>query len=330
MQLTVIMPAYNAGPFIREAINSLLNQTFSDFELWIIDDASTDSTLEIISSFSDARIKVFKNQINQGRDRIVNEFVKNILSPFFTITDADDVSHPIRFQEQLKLLLNEPALVMCGTSYTAVDEQGLSIRTIQLSEDYQNILENMEKHPQFHGPTTIMRKEVIDSFRPFYREGFFDTYSDTDHCCRIAGRFKSINISKPLYYYRIVSNSMSRKEITPYRLNVYRLIHQLHLQRKEKGVDLLEENNFSAFEKIKSKIVHRYSDSHFHRHLAFYYLYWGFARTSIRHIWKACNVNPLNPKNSAALLYIIFRNGLFYLNRRLNKKHYQELINHTK
>ena len=118
------MPAYNAAPFIKEAVDSLLNQTFTDFELWIVDDGSTDSTKEWIESFNDHRIKKIFYTENRGRVVVCNEVAKEITTEFFTITDADDVSHPTRFQKQMDLLISKPELMMCGTSFMAMDERG--------------------------------------------------------------------------------------------------------------------------------------------------------------------------------------------------------------
>ena len=120
-RLTILMPAFNAAPYIEEAIKSLLLQSFSDFELWIINDASTDETYGIVKSFQDPRIKIINNEINQGRVRTINRLVKEIQSPYFTVTDADDASHPRRLEKQVELLERDPNLMMCGTSFWAMD-----------------------------------------------------------------------------------------------------------------------------------------------------------------------------------------------------------------
>ncbi|MFM7856975.1 MAG: glycosyltransferase family 2 protein, partial [Flammeovirgaceae bacterium] len=99
--LTIVMPVYNAAPFVHEAVESILSQTFQDFELWIIDDASTDDSLAILMSFKDLRIKLRKNPTHLGRLVTVNAVVPDIVSPYFTITDADDVSHPKRLEKQI-------------------------------------------------------------------------------------------------------------------------------------------------------------------------------------------------------------------------------------
>src|SRR5882672_2791678 len=132
--LTIIMPVYNASAFIREAVESILHQTFQDFELWIVDDASSDNSLAIARSLQDlagSRIKIFTNSVNQGRVRIVNNLVKEISSPYFTVTDADDISHPQRLEKQIRFLESHPDYVMCGTSHWAVDENGFLVREIK-------------------------------------------------------------------------------------------------------------------------------------------------------------------------------------------------------
>ncbi|MEQ9412629.1 MAG: glycosyltransferase family A protein, partial [Cyclobacteriaceae bacterium] len=99
-RLTIIMPAYNAAKYIGEAVESILNQTFPDFQLWIIDDGSTDGTRQVIEEIDDVRLsKIYHNE-NRGRVEVVNEAISKIQTEFFTITDADDVSHPSRLEKQ--------------------------------------------------------------------------------------------------------------------------------------------------------------------------------------------------------------------------------------
>lgn len=99
-QLTLIMPAFNAAPFIEEAIESLLHQTFTDFELWLADDGSTDATRAKMNLFQDSRIKRFYFNENRGRVVRMNEMVPLVETDYVGITDADDVSHPSRLQNK--------------------------------------------------------------------------------------------------------------------------------------------------------------------------------------------------------------------------------------
>ena len=142
-QLTILMPAFNAALYMVEAVDSLLNQTFEDFELWIIDDGSKDSTRQIIEAFSDIRVKKYYFEQNRGRVLLINEFVKKVTTEFFTVTDADDISHPQRLQLQMDLFKKDAELMMCGTSYAAMDDKGFLFRELRLPADYKQVYEQM-------------------------------------------------------------------------------------------------------------------------------------------------------------------------------------------
>jgi glycosyltransferase involved in cell wall biosynthesis len=322
------MPAYNAAKYISEAVNSLLNQTFSDFELWIIDDASTDETPAIIKSFNDARIKLFTNTTNLRRVRTINKFVKDIQTPFFTVTDADDISHPTRLEKQIRLLERDSSLMMCGTSFWAVDEGGFLVRNMKLLTDVNQLREKSLLQSQFLGPTTVMRREVLEAFPHFYREYFIDNHADADLSGQIVDKFPSTNVLESLYFYRILKSSVTRKKVTVRNLNLHRLMGHLSQQRREKGLDCLQRNTPAEADNFLSDVQKEYDQdpSFFFRHQAFFHLYWGLADLSFVNILNAIGAKPLKIKNWLALPYIVLRIGMFYLNRVVNKRHYIELI----
>jgi glycosyltransferase involved in cell wall biosynthesis len=322
------MPAFNAAQYISEAVNSLLNQTFSDFELWIIDDASTDETPIIIQSFNDARIKLFTNPTNLRRVRTINKFVKDIQSPFFTVTDSDDISHPARLEKQIRLLERDSSLMMCGTSFWAVDEGGFLVRNMKLLTDINQLREMSLQQPQFWGPITVMRREVLDAFPYFYREYFIDNHADADLSGLIVDKFPCTNLPESLYFYRILKSSVTRKKVTVRNLNLHRLMGHLSQQRRETGVDCLQRNAPQEADNFLNNVQKEYDQdpSFFFRHQAFFHLYWGLTDLSFANILRALGTRPLKIKNWLCLLYIVFQIGMFCLSRRLNKIHFGELI----
>ena len=130
--LSIIMPAYNAAPYIQEAIDSILNQTFTDFEFFISDDGSTDDTRRIIDSYSDPRIKALHNTTNLGKTGTVNKLFKLTQSKFITVHDADDISHPNRFTKQIGKLVEDEELLLCGTAFCTVDSDGFILEKNQM------------------------------------------------------------------------------------------------------------------------------------------------------------------------------------------------------
>jgi len=113
--LTVAMPTYNAEKHIGEAINSVLNQTFEDFELLIINDGSLDHTLEIISSYKDTRIRLIDLEKNKGIAHCRNLALQEARGEFIAWTDSDDLNEPTRFEKQIYFLQHNPDFGGCGT-----------------------------------------------------------------------------------------------------------------------------------------------------------------------------------------------------------------------
>ena len=102
--VTVFMAAYNAAQFIEKSIQSILNQTFNDFELLIVDDGSTDNTLEIIRSFTDDRITIIENKINRGLIYTRNLAIQYARGTYLAIQDSDDISLPNRLERQFEII----------------------------------------------------------------------------------------------------------------------------------------------------------------------------------------------------------------------------------
>ena len=122
--ISVLMPAYNAEKYIGEAIESVLNQTFKDFELIVVNDGSTDRTEEIILSFSDPRIRYVKNEKNIGVISTRNKSVDLATGKYCALLDADDISLPQRFETQLRFFEKNPDYVLCGSWAYIIDNKG--------------------------------------------------------------------------------------------------------------------------------------------------------------------------------------------------------------
>lgn len=122
--ISVIMPAYNAEKYIRTAIDSILSQTYSNFEFLICDDASTDGTLQIINEFKDKRIRVIRHTVNCGIVSTLNELIELSSGSLIARMDADDISLPNRLGKQANYLNVNNSLVMVGTQYAQIDNRG--------------------------------------------------------------------------------------------------------------------------------------------------------------------------------------------------------------
>ena len=126
-EISVIMPVYNGERYIREAVESVLHQTFSDWELIIVNDSSTDGTEKILESFSDPRIKVLKNNRNLGSVGSRNKAFLVARGEFIAILDADDIAMPARFEEQVKFLRFHPDVGLVASLVKIIGEDGVQI-----------------------------------------------------------------------------------------------------------------------------------------------------------------------------------------------------------
>jgi len=129
-KVSVIMPVYNGERYIREAVESILRQTFTDWQLVIVNDASTDGTEKILESLKDNRIKIIKNDRNLGSVVSRNIAFKGCLSEYIAILDADDIAEPTRLEEQVAFLDAHPDFGLVGSWTKIIDENGTQIGRI--------------------------------------------------------------------------------------------------------------------------------------------------------------------------------------------------------
>ncbi len=125
--VTVLLPAYNAGKYIKTSIESILNQTYKTFELLIIDDGSEDDTDKIITSFKDKRISHIKNETNLGLVKTLNKGLVLAKGELVARQDADDISYPKRLARQVAYMIENQEIVLLGTQGEVVDEKGGSV-----------------------------------------------------------------------------------------------------------------------------------------------------------------------------------------------------------
>ncbi len=123
--VSVIMPVYNTAPFLKEAIESVLTQSFSDYEFLIIDDASTDGSLDIIKNFKDERIKIILNENNLGIIATRNKGLELAKGKYIAKMDSDDVSLPSRFEKQVDFLEKHPEVAIVASKLSLINENGI-------------------------------------------------------------------------------------------------------------------------------------------------------------------------------------------------------------
>jgi glycosyltransferase involved in cell wall biosynthesis len=197
--VSVVMPVYNGERYLREAIGSILRQTFTDFEFIIINDGSTDGTAAIINSYTDRRIRLI-NQTNRGLVYSLNRGIEEARGKYIARMDADDVSAATRLSTELELFKSKPNAAIVGTSVIRIDESGR-----QLGADYylahdNEIRQDMALRCPFAHGSVIVRKDLVRQAGG-YRQEFWPA-EDYDLWRRVAPLGELVNSLEPLYFHR--------------------------------------------------------------------------------------------------------------------------------
>lgn len=207
--VSVIMPVYNCDAFIAEAIESILHQTFHEFELIIIDDCSTDNTLKVIESFRDKRILLIKKEKNTGYVESLNMAIKISQGKFLARMDGDDISIPDRLAKQVEFLNDNPDVVVCGSWY----------QLLQSGETVSNPVENEDiriallDYCALGHPTIMIRKDFLVRHNLFYKPAYRPA-EDYELWTRVSTIGKMANIPEVLLRYRSHERQVSVLEKT--------------------------------------------------------------------------------------------------------------------
>jgi len=245
--VSVVMSVYNGQTYLREAIDSVLNQTFSDFEFIIINDGSSDNSLSIIQSYTDKRIVVINNDGNKGLIYSLNMGLEIAKGKYIARMDADDICMPERFDLQVKQFENHPNAVISGSDYYLLDgEKNTYIKNINDS-DFQKAV--LLFTPCFCHPT-VMMKNVFKDHQVFYDKDFIhaeDYKLWTD--LRAFGEY--LNIDKPLLKYRHHASQISNQK-NESQLVISKRIREIYLEKlkfklSEKQFDVLNAIGSNTF-----------------------------------------------------------------------------------
>lgn len=196
--VSVIMPVYNGGHYLQDAINSILSQTFSNFEFIIIDDASTDNTIDIINAYKDDRIKLFVKQKNTGIVDSLNIGVEAARGKYIARMDADDISYKDRLQKQLNYIEEHPDVLVLGSRYKIKDTNRISAG-IPLGFDHVKLY-TLTECPLAH-PTAFINREVFSRYCLKYNKEAVHA-EDYDLWSRIIEIGKIENLDEVLLEYR--------------------------------------------------------------------------------------------------------------------------------
>jgi len=198
-RIAVLLPVYNAENYIVPAIQSVLAQTFADFELVVIDDGSTDHTAKVLARFSDPRIRIIRQEQNAGLVTALNTGIKCTRSEFIARMDADDICRPRRFERQVAFLEAHPDVSICGTWYRTF---GARKRAVRLPVKPEEIRARMFFSWSMGHPTIMMRRSFLEQHALFYDEEFRNC-EDFDFLARAAELTRLATLPEFLLDYRV-------------------------------------------------------------------------------------------------------------------------------
>lgn len=229
-KISVVMPAYNAEKYIAESINSILGQTYGDFEFIILNDCSQDRTEEIILSYDDPRIIYLKNEKNLGVAATLNKGLAIAKGEYIARMDADDISMPERFEKQAVYLDKNEDIVVLGCSIEQFSgEKNLGIR--RFASDAGAMALDMLFACGLAHPSVMMRTDVIRDLGGYDKE--FNGLEDYDLWCRVLEKHNITTLPDILLRYRIhgsqVTQNPSARHLEQMRMLKTRQIQQIGL-----------------------------------------------------------------------------------------------------
>lgn len=207
--ISVLMPAYNCEPYVGAAIESVLAQTWGDFELLIADDRSTDGTWRVLQDYArkDGRIKLFRNERNMGVSKTRNFLIQNASGEYIAWQDSDDISYPHRLEVQRMRLERDPQTAIVGGYLHFMDGNGrpLHVRTYPAAD--AELRRHIFKYSPVSQPVAMIRRSTLK------KAGSFDERlrqaEDLDLSFRLGRHGTFANIEEPLLYYRFHQQSLS-------------------------------------------------------------------------------------------------------------------------
>lgn len=244
-KVSVLMPVYNTEEIhLREAIESILNQTYSDFELIILNDGSTTDIKSIINSYPDKRIKYYANDGNKGLIYTRNRLLDLATCPYIAYMDSDDISVPERLEKQVEFMDNNPDISVLGSQIEEFPETNFSV--LPLTNDEIQVI--LLTRCCVANPSIMLRSSTIKELKICYRK---EVAEDYDFWCQLIGKAKFANLPDVLLKYR-----RHETNITKTKSNFIKNIsNQIKLDARLKHPDLWKIAEFYSEKIIKIKLL---------------------------------------------------------------------------
>ena len=207
--VTVLMPVYNGAYYIINSMDSILNQSFRDFELLIIDDGSTDRTINQIQSYNDSRIRLILNNKNIGQSKTLNKGLSLARGEYIAIMDQDDISIFDRLKKQLKFMEENSEIDVCGSWVQLIGDYD---EILELETESEKIKINLSTNRNIAHPAVMMRKSTLLKYN-FNYDPNLTIANDYDMWVKMFEYCSFANLPEPLIKYRVHQNQFSTKNL---------------------------------------------------------------------------------------------------------------------
>ncbi len=210
-KISVIMAVYNGMPFLKEAVKSILDQSYRNLEFIVVNDASTDDTLKYLNGLKDKRIKIINNSENLGLAASLNKALAFAKGEYIARMDADDISLPNRLETQLRYLEDHPQIALCGCWAELINEKGAKIGAKRYPSQPEKIKSTLLHYPCIIHPTFFASRKFYTELKGY--DPKFDFAEDYELLMRARNKFKMANINKTLLKWRLCDKRRSRQDM---------------------------------------------------------------------------------------------------------------------
>jgi glycosyltransferase involved in cell wall biosynthesis len=324
------MPVYNGEKYLKEAVDSVLSQTYTNIELVMVNDGSTDTSKQIIRSYTDPRIRYIENESNGGIVYSRNRGLTESKGQYVATLDCDDIALPERISRQVDFLQNNPEYGMCGSFYRTIDSEGNFLEKIHFPTENTDIISHLLIGNCFCNSTVMIRRDIAKDLK--YREKF-DIVEDYELWYRISKRAKLANLAHEYVLYRVHGTNISAAKLNDMLARLKKIneeiLRDLDFEFTEQELEihagLLNRNieyfrdpvKFAALEKWIMKFFNRIQKSGRYNTLLIYkllmdkWIVFSFNTRNYRRIFS----NRLIALNRSAYLNTLIKRILFKVKR---------------
>lgn len=326
LPISVLLPVFNADEYLKEAVESILSQSFSNFELLIIDDGSTDNSMDIASAFEDKRIRLFRRK-HQGLIGTLNFGLEKAEGDWIARMDADDIALPDRLKLQQKYVSCNKDVVAVGGAAHLIGAKGIKTgRTVTPPNNHKALLRNSiypGRSPSLIHPTVMMKTEIVRQIGGYRKE--FPVSEDTDVWLRLSRVGRLHSISEPVLLLRKHNENVShQKPQTQMKSHIAATV--CHLVWQETGIDLVNEmpEKWILCSSILDRIFEKYEVTKFVEFRS------EIARQIKKKTLKGCASALYNGVSSPGLLGQVLFGNIFYKVAKKTVDETMKIINNSK